>query len=208
MKFSPGTRPRRILQVVGVAFYAEQVKPGGVPHFEAAAQKYREMAPDVFIIARHTSSHAHEKFIRAGGRVFYDADSKQRDVEDWLAAHTVSSENQGGHDHTHGVASFCLIFDTPLDWTAFGIWMTMLQHRHGENVLRIKGMLNVAGQAAPVLINGVQHIVHPPTHLDAWPDADHRSRIVFITRGLERTRIEVSLAAFNRLANPVAATAA
>jgi G3E family GTPase len=50
----------------------------------------------------------------------------------------------------------------------------MLLNRHGENVLRVKGLLNVREAEAPVLINGVQHIVHPPLHLAAWPDAERR----------------------------------
>ena len=49
--------------------------------------------------------------------------------------------------------------------------------------------------------NGVQHIVHPPSHLEAWPDADRRSRLIFIVRGLERARIERSLAVFNDIIN-------
>jgi hypothetical protein len=61
--------------------------------------------------------------------------------------------------------------------------------------------LNVEGVPTPVLINGVQHIVHPPSHLEAWPDADRRSRLVFIVRGLQRARIERSLAVFNDLVN-------
>ncbi len=172
--------------------------------FDALERRLRQLNPSAPVIRAADGALAPERLL---ARDVDDADGRRRDVDDWLAAHAVPAGDRGGHDHTHGVASFCLTFDTPLDWTAFGIWMTMLQHRHGENVLRIKGLLNVAGQSAPVLINGVQHIVHPPTHLDAWPDADHRSRIVFITRGLERARIEASLAAFNRLANPVAARA-
>jgi G3E family GTPase len=43
----------------------------------------------------------------------------------------------------------------------------------------------------------VQHVVHPPVHLDAWPDGDRRSRLVFIGLGLEREALERSLAAFN-----------
>ena len=78
----------------------------------------------------------------------------------------------------------------------------MLLHRHGADVLRLKGLLNVAGVPTPVLINGVQHIVHPPSHLEAWPDADRRSRLIFIVRGLQRARIEHSLAVFNDLVNP------
>ena len=119
------------------------------------------------------------------------------EVANWMADQAEAPH----HDH-HGVTSFCLTFDRPLDWTAFGIWMTMLLHRHGDRVLRVKGMLDVVGVADPVLINGVQHIVHPPTHLDGWPDADRRSRIVFIVADIPQRKIEASLAAFNALANP------
>ncbi|HLT02573.1 MAG TPA: GTP-binding protein, partial [Geminicoccaceae bacterium] len=95
---------------------------------------------------------------------------------------------------------FCLTFEQPLDWTAFGIWLTMLLHAHGERVLRVKGILNVPGLATPVVIHGVQHVIHPPAHLEAWADAERRSRIVFIVRDLDPAAIERSLAAFNRQA--------
>ena len=92
-----------------------------------------------------------------------------------------------------------MIYEEPIDWTAFGIWLTMLLHTHGENVLRVNGMLNVKQVKTPVVINGVQHIVHPPMHLDAWPDADRRSRIIFIVRDIDRQRIEESLEVFNAI---------
>ena len=92
-----------------------------------------------------------------------------------------------------------MIYEEPIDWTAFGIWLTMLLHTHGENVLRVKGMLNVKRVKTPVVINGVQHVVHPPMHLNAWPDADRRSRIIFIVRDIERRRIEESLKIFNAI---------
>jgi G3E family GTPase len=60
----------------------------------------------------------------------------------------------------------------------------------------VKGLLDV-GADGPLLLNGVQHIVHPPEHLDAWPDDDRRSRIVFIGRGLDQEAVERSLLAFN-----------
>ena len=104
--------------------------------------------------------------------------------------------------------SFVVTFDRPLDWTAFGVWASMLLHRHGADVLRLKGLLNVAGVPTPVLINGVQHIVHPPSHLEQWPDADRRSRLIFIVHGLQRGRIERSLAVFNDLVNAPAASPA
>jgi G3E family GTPase len=99
--------------------------------------------------------------------------------------------------HSGRVRSFTVTVDEPIDLTAFGIWLTMLLNRHGEKVLRVKGILNLAGEAAPVAIHGVQHLVHNPVHMDAWPDADRRSRIVFIVDGLDPRLIRRSLAAFN-----------
>ena len=98
--------------------------------------------------------------------------------------------------HGGDLATLALAFTGRIDWTAFGLWLTMLLGRHGDRVLRVKGLLNVAGSDTPVAIHGVQHLVHVPTHLSAWPDADRRSRIVFITRGLDPALIERSLRAF------------
>ncbi|HSP71653.1 MAG TPA: GTP-binding protein, partial [Gaiellaceae bacterium] len=94
---------------------------------------------------------------------------------------------------------FALVLERPLDWVAFGIWLTMLLQARGADILRVKGMLNVGGPG-PVLLNGVQHVFHPPVHLESWPDDDHRSRLVFIGRGLERETLERSLAAFDAAA--------
>ncbi len=101
--------------------------------------------------------------------------------------------------HDHEVRAVCLTFEEPLDWTAFGIWLTMLLQARGGDVLRVKGLLNV-GAEGPLVINGVQHVVHPPEHLPEWPDDDRRSRVVFIGRGFTRDELERSLTAFNRAA--------
>ena len=101
--------------------------------------------------------------------------------------------------HDSDIHTFCMVVDDALDWTAFGVWLTMLLHCHGDKVLRVKGMLNVQGVATPVVVNGVQHLVHPPVHLARWPDTDRRSRLVFIVQGLAQQALEESLAAFNEL---------
>ena len=107
------------------------------------------------------------------------------------------------HEHAHegGIRAFSLLFDEQLDWTAFGIWLTMLLQARGSDLLRVKGLLNVGipgkESTGPLLLNGVQHVVHPPEHLDAWPDDDRRSRIVFIGRDLDPESVERSLLAFN-----------
>ncbi len=135
----------------------------------------------------------------------YDPATKSAEVRRWLREE--ADVRASGHDHAdrnrhdRNIRAFSIVEEQPLDWTAFGLWLSMLLNRHGENVLRVKGILNVVDTAAPVIIHGVQYTVHPPAHLDRWPTDDHRSRIVFIVRGLEPTAIKRSLAAFHRLAN-------
>jgi G3E family GTPase len=101
--------------------------------------------------------------------------------------------------HENDIHACCLVYEEEIDWTAFGIWLTMLLQARGEDVLRVKGLLNV-GDPGPLVLNGVQHVIHPPVHLDAWPDEDRSSRLVFIGRGFTHEELERSLTAFNRTA--------
>ena len=71
-----------------------------------------------------------------------------------------------------------------------------------------EGAAERSGVPGPVLINGVQHLVHPPAHLERWPDDDRRSRVVVISSGLDHEEIERSLHAFNAIANPAPTGAA
>ncbi len=140
----------------------------------------------------------------------YDPATKSAAVQGWFQEESLRDSNHSTdtHDdhaphrtsrHDHQISSFSLKFDGALDWTAFGIWLTMLLNRYGEDVLRIKGILNVTGRDTPIVINGVQHLGHPPVHLDCWPTQDRRSHIIFITRGMDQARLRRSLAAFNNL---------
>lgn len=107
-----------------------------------------------------------------------------------------------GHDpnrHGDSVHAFAVTLDEPLDWTGFGIWLTMLLNRHGEKVLRVKGILDLIGEERPVAVHGVQHLVHPPVHMERWPTEDRRSRLVFIVDGIDEARIRASLDAFTGL---------
>jgi G3E family GTPase len=86
-----------------------------------------------------------------------------------------------------------LLSDEPLDWEAFSIWLSLLLHRHGPDVLRVKAVLDVRG-VGPVALNGVQHIVHDPEHLTgAVPPG---SRVVLIVRGMDTTLLERSFNVF------------
>ncbi len=72
----------------------------------------------------------------------------------------------------------------------------MLLNRHGEAILRVKGLLSIEGEDAPVAVHGVQQLVHAPTHLERWPTPDRRTRIVFICKGLDESIIRRSFVAF------------
>ena len=96
------------------------------------------------------------------------------------------------HAHHHEVQSFCLTADMPLDWARFHDWLGGLRIAFGEKLLRVKGVLNVAGEEGPIVVHGVQHIFHPPVTLPRWPDGDRRSRLVLITRELDRQFVEES----------------
>jgi len=132
----------------------------------------------------------------------FDAAGKIGDVRRWLdeaAFADTPAKSAGRHDaHIH---SFCLTFDQPLHWQGIGTCLEMLIGTRGESLLRVKGILNLVGQERPVAIHGVQHLFHEPLLLDKWPDGDPRtSRIVFITRDLDRETVEAGLRAFEAAA--------
>jgi len=127
--------------------------------------------------------------------------------------HDHDHDHDDGHGHEHfrtpdgridvnrhdaAIQSFCLTFDQPLDWNMLATWLDMLAAYRGDNLLRVKGLLNVQGVDRPVVIHGVQHLFHPPATIPAWPDDDRRSRIVFITRDLSREVIEQTLVALQQ----------
>src|SRR5882757_9000175 len=121
-------------------------------------------------------------------------------VECWQGADRLADTGptpDDHHRHADDIRTLALSFDEPVDWTRFGIWLTMLLHRHGDALLRVKGILNVADAVTPVAVHAVQHLVHTPRHLAAWPDSDRRSRLVFIARGLDPALIERSFRAFS-----------
>jgi G3E family GTPase len=138
------------------------------------------------------------------GEDVFEAASKEVEVRRWLREE--ARHDHAGHHHHHGTANrhdarihaFTMTFDEVVDWTVFGVWLTLLLHAHGADVLRVKGIHNLGEGMPPVVVNGVQHLVHPPRHLERWPDDDRRSRLVFIVRDIAQAAIEESFAAFQR----------
>ncbi|OGA10283.1 MAG: hypothetical protein A2W68_07055 [Betaproteobacteria bacterium RIFCSPLOWO2_02_64_14] len=120
---------------------------------------------------------------------------KLEDIARWLGADERESERGDhdepahGHRHDTAITSFCLRFERPFSWAVFTQCMDVLTALRGPDLLRVKGLVNVESRAGPMVVQGVQHLFHPPVELAAWPSEDRSSRIVFITRGIGRSEV-------------------
>lgn len=124
----------------------------------------------------------------------------------WLVPETYAPHGPAHHDHHHGdghphhhhgIESICLASDAPLDPAAFGMFLDLLRGTHGARILRMKGIVALADAPdRPRVVHGVQHFIHPAHQLAGWPDADHRTRVVFIVDHLDPDVIAKTWAAF------------
>ena len=179
---------------------------------EALAQKLHALNPGATQIRSAKGAVAAADIIDCG---LYDPAAKMPDVAAWLGAVAADAQasrrrfSYGQHavvPSAHAaaeIASFVIELDAPVSWGRFGTQLDTLLQGHGENILRIKGLVNVAGETAPRLVQCVQHVRYPSLRLPDWPDepayADHKTRLVFITRKLDRQSVEASLAHINQL---------
>jgi len=142
------------------------------------------------------------------GAGLFDLDGKIADVKGWLSAEAVAAAESRmaghthvhahGHDHAHDVnrhdasiRAFCLTADEPIRSGAFDLFLDLLRSAHGSKLLRVKGLVALAEDPDhPVVVHGVQHVMHVPAVLPRWPDADRRSRLVFIVKDLDRRFVE------------------
>jgi G3E family GTPase len=131
----------------------------------------------------------------------FDPAGKIPDVAGWLneAAFAEGAEHHH-HDrnrHDARIGAFCITLEQPVDWQGLAMWLQMLVASRGEQLLRVKGVLNVKGRDTPVAVHAVRHLLHPPVMLGGWPEGDPRtSRLVFITRDLSRAVVEDGLRVF------------
>jgi G3E family GTPase len=133
----------------------------------------------------------------------YDPATRSADVARWLAEEAYAGDDHHHHHH-HDVnrhdariSAFCVVHETPIGIDGFNLFTELLRANYGADLLRVKGIVCLADEPdRPVVIHGVQHVFHPPARLDAWPDDDRRTRIVFITRDIPRGHLEGLLKAF------------
>ena len=132
----------------------------------------------------------------------WNAETRTLEVARWLqperyrpaAAAPLGGKPRAAHDER--VRAFSVVIDVPIDRYALQSALSMLVSFRAEQLLRFKAIVNVAGESQPVVLHGVQHVLYPEVRLDAWPDADRRSRFVFIVRDLDPAFVEKLLADF------------
>lgn len=128
-------------------------------------------------------------------------------VDRWLGPSGDDHDHHGDHDHdkehahghTHNIVTFTLWFDKPFKRATFERCVELLTSLRGADLLRVKGLVNVEDETGPVIIQGVQHLFHPPVTMAEWPGTERRSRLVFITRGIQRETIANLFAAVTAL---------
>ncbi|MBM3562062.1 MAG: GTP-binding protein [Alphaproteobacteria bacterium] len=181
--------------------------PQGAERLDRLKARLARLNPGALQLDAATGEATPEALINCG---LYDLSTKTPRVKEWLNAEAVEAaqtHEHAGHDHDHDherhdeahghhrhdanrhdahIRAFCFSAETPLTPASFDIFIDLLRHTHGPRMLRVKGIVALADDPSrPVAIHGVQHVFHPPHRLDAWPDADRRTRIVFIVKDLD-----------------------
>lgn len=132
----------------------------------------------------------------------FDPATRSPDVRRWLNEAALA-EDGAAHSHDDGITSFVLTSDRAMGTAAFDMFLELLRGAHGPKLLRVKGVVKIAEfPDRPVVVHGAQHLFHPTTLLDSWPDGDARTRIVFILKDMEPAVIEALHDAFVGIARP------
>jgi G3E family GTPase len=125
----------------------------------------------------------------------YNPATKGADVRRWLGeaeAHEHHDSSGHGHDHPgehhhhhhhdHRVRTHSLVHDGPVAYAAIEMFLDLLRSAHGDKLLRMKGVIELKEDPSrPLVIHGVQNLLHPPARLPAWPDERRGTRLVLIT---------------------------
>lgn len=159
------------------------------------AHELRELNAGADIVDRQAINFSHLFSPRP-----YSAIERGEDVAGWLAleaslaleAHhgARSEEANGNRRHGAGIRTFSIVIDKALSQKKFEQFLTLLQKSAGQRLLRVKGIVATEETPGePLIIHAVQHTVSSPVRLSCWPDDDRRTRLVFITDGIDPTPV-------------------
>ena len=109
-----------------------------------------------------------------------------------------AANRRGLHvDAANRVRADAFVLPHPTTWSGIAAWWGVASTEFGDRLLRCKGLLEIAETGEIVFVQGVQRIFHAPERLSGWPDADHRSRLVCITRDVDAAELRRTLRAFD-----------
>ncbi len=124
----------------------------------------------------------------------YDPSTKSVDVARWLrdeALHDHAHDHRhDDHDHHHDhphrhddrIRTVSLVLDRPLPQATVESFLDLVRSTHGEQLLRMKGIIEtIENPGRPLVVHGVQKVLHPPVRLERWPEGPRGVRIVMIT---------------------------
>ena len=163
------------------------------------------LAPTATILDRHDADFDYNRLFDTS---LFDPDTKSVNAHSWLNAEASGYHHNQDDNHSHShncdhhhhdvtrhgfdIRSFTLTFDEPVTIEAFASSLEALSLTQGSSILRIKGIVNTIDRPGmPLVIHGVQHVFHDPVWLDDWPDEDHQTKLVFITKGIERETVNL-----------------
>ncbi len=170
--------------------------------------RLRALNPAAVVLDAAKGEATAERLVNCG---LYDPAHKIPDVKKWLAAEAYADAHSHGHHHHHHdvnrhddhIVSFVLTANKPIPAGTLDMFLELLRATYGANLLRMKGIVDVAEMpGTPVVVHGVQHIFHPTAQLERWPDDDRRTRLVFITKDLPERTVRELFDAFLGAAAP------
>jgi G3E family GTPase len=181
--------------------------PEGAAALPALRDRLKKLNPSAIVLEGQPPV---KELINAG---LYDPEKKIPDVARWLREEAViAAEEDGHHDHNHGhhhhrhdqvsrhdasIATFSIATEQPIPLNTLEMFLDLMRSAHGDKILRMKGIVQLADDPSrPVVFHVVQHLMHPPARLEAWPDADRRSRMVCITKDLPPQMVRKMFDAF------------
>ncbi|MEN5277877.1 GTP-binding protein [Brucella sp. TWI432] len=152
----------------------------------------------------------------------YNPETKTADVQHWLNAEAYEDDDHHDHDHSHhhhghdhvcgpdcdhdhhhhhhhddAIRSFSLRHKAPIPFSTFEMFLDLLRSTHGEKLLRVKGIVQIAEDPdRPLVIHGVQKIFHPPARLPKWPKDEHETLLVMIVKDLPESYVRELFDAF------------
>jgi G3E family GTPase len=104
-------------------------------------------------------------------------------------------DGDNAHEHDSTISSVSLTIDQPLDLDRFQIWLFRLLRDHGADILRCKGILNVAGVDQRLVFQGVHMTLDRAAGRKWRPDEPRFSKLVFIGRSLDPVSLEAGIRA-------------